>query len=176
MWSPCRWKEINERVTTVYNIQKCIAFNLLSLMKTHYYFDSQISNVIFQIMLYLNVCVLMLILVTNTEAEKSERKITVADSSSLATSRATTEKSEKDVKIQSKIKDEVEEWPVREMIAILGSSPGSPHDWHIVQVECSGSGAGWDWWGQYFSWCSSLRGAAPGGATCRRRRWARRQF
>ena len=112
----------------MYNIQKCIAFNLLSLMKTHYYFDSQISNVIFQIMLYLNVCVLMLILVTNTEAEKSERKITVADSSSLATSRATTEKSEKDVKIQSKIKDEVEEWPVREMIAILGSSQGSPHD------------------------------------------------
>ena len=73
-------------------------------------------------MLYLtiNLSLFMLILLTNTAAEKSEKKITVADSSSQLTSgssRPTT------VSVSSE-KDEVEEWPVREMIAILGGWQG----------------------------------------------------
>ena len=58
----------------------------------------------------------MLILLTSTAAEKTDQKITVADSSSQSTSgpsRPTT------VSVRSE-KDEAEEWPVREMIAILG--------------------------------------------------------
>ena len=69
-----------------------------------------------------NVCVFMLILLTHTDGSKSERKKTTrADPSPLSTSRPTTTvKSEKDVSIKTKIKEEVEEWPIREMIAILG--------------------------------------------------------
>ena len=64
----------------------------------------------------------MMIMLTLTEGNKSERKVTVSDSSSVPTSRPTTVnvQSENDVSIQSKVKEEVEEWPIREMIAILG--------------------------------------------------------
>ena len=66
----------------------------------------------------------MLIFFTNTEASKSERKITPADPPSLPPSIATTvsAEAEQDVSVESQIKEEVEDWPIREMIAILGST------------------------------------------------------
>ena len=88
--------------------------------------DSEIhhAHVTFQIMLYINinVWVLMLIFFTNTEASKSERKITPADPPSLPPSIPTTvsAEAEQDVSVESQIKEEVEDWPIREMIAILG--------------------------------------------------------
>ena len=95
-----------------------------------YAVDSDIhhhTHVIFQIMLYRNinvwVLVLTLILFNKTEASKSERKITPADAPTLSTSIPTTVNAgaEKDVSIKSQISEEVDEWPIREMIAILGS-------------------------------------------------------
>ena len=88
--------------------------------------DSEIhhAHVIFQIMFYINinVWVLMLIFFTNTEASKSERKTTPADPPSLSPSTPTTvsAEAEQDVSVKSQIKEEVEDWPIREMIAILG--------------------------------------------------------
>ena len=76
-------------------------------------------------MLYINVnvWVLMLIFFNHTEASKSERKITPADPPSLSTSIPTTVSAdaEQDVSVKSQIKEEVEDWPIREMIAILGN-------------------------------------------------------
>ena len=103
-----------------------------------YAVDSEIhhTHVIFQIMLYRNinvlVLVLTLILFNKTEASKSERKITPADGPTLSTSSPTTVKAgaEKDVSIQSQISEEVEEWPIREMIAILGSGYKIIFDFH----------------------------------------------
>ena len=103
-----------------------------------YAVDSKIhhTHVIFQIMLlYRNinvwVLVLTLILFNKTEASKSERKITPADAPTLSTSIPTTVSAgaEKDVSITSQISEEVEEWPIREMIAILGSSVSAVKLW-----------------------------------------------
>ena len=64
----------------------------------------------------------MLIFTNNTEASKSERKTSPADAPSVPTSTPTTVNAgaEPDVSIKSQINQEVEEWPIREMIAILG--------------------------------------------------------
>ena len=77
-------------------------------------------------MLYINinvwVLVLMLIFINNTEASKSERKTSPTDAPSVPSSTPTTVNAgaEQDVSIKSQINQEVEEWPIREMIAILG--------------------------------------------------------
>lgn len=100
-----------------------------------YAVDSEIHHphVIFQIMLYINinVWVLMLIFLNNTEASKPERKITPADTPSLSTSIPTTvsAETEQEVSVKSQIKEEEEDWPIREMIAILGSSVSAVKLW-----------------------------------------------
>ena len=70
----------------------------------------------------INVWVLMLIFFTNTEASKSDRKTTPGDPPSLSAFTPTTvsAEAEQDVSVKSQIKEEVEDWPIREMIAILG--------------------------------------------------------
>ena len=63
----------------------------------------------------------MFIFLNNTEASKSERKTSPGDGPSVPTSTPTTVKarSEPDVSVKSQVNQEVEEWPIREMIAIL---------------------------------------------------------
>ena len=64
----------------------------------------------------------MLIFLNNTEASKPERKITPADTPSLSSSIPTTvsAETEQEVSVKSQIKEAEEDWPIREMIAILG--------------------------------------------------------
>ena len=73
----------------------------------------------------------MLIFLNNTEASKPERKITPADTPSLSTSIPTTvsAETEQEVSVKSQIKEEEEDWPIREMIAILGSSVSAVKLW-----------------------------------------------
>ena len=78
-------------------------------------------------MLYRNInvwlLVLILIVLNHTEASKSERKSSPADAPSVSSSSTpptVNAQAEQDVSIKSQINEEVEEWPIREMIAILG--------------------------------------------------------
>ena len=78
-------------------------------------------------MLYRNInawlLVLILIFLNHTEASKSERKSSPADAPSVSSSSTpptVNAQAEQDVSIKSQINEEVEDWPIREMIAILG--------------------------------------------------------
>ena len=73
-------------------------------------------------MLYININVwvlVLIILLNKTEGSKSERTSPAAPQSSQSPPTETA-RAEQEVSIQSQISQEVEEWPVREMIAILG--------------------------------------------------------